>query len=223
VVLRHRQERHRLVALRRLIRKLERLQLASALPTLRSRPRSLLHLHDWNWRGELRAVLADRARTLTNALHHATGVYFPNRAHKVRVAAKRLRYSVEIAESTGALPSTQRTRDLRKAQDELGEIHDRQVLLDELERDEGSWPVGVEPQHVETIRVLLDTECRDFHARHLKRRERLFAVAAEILREAAHPHPRVRVSVAAGALAMSSVLYAWRHRSALKSPEAICS
>jgi triphosphatase len=75
--------------------------------------------------------LAERATDLREAIDRASGVYFPNRAHQVRVNVKKLRYLLELlpkrARPAGALKS------LRRAQGSLGEAHDQQSLIDQME------------------------------------------------------------------------------------------
>jgi hypothetical protein len=52
--------------------------------------------------------------------------------HAMRIAVKKLRYSVELAEQTGLWRPPRLLRDLRRIQATLGELHDAQVLLDRL-------------------------------------------------------------------------------------------
>ena len=117
------QERRRLELMRRLIKQLEHDGLLDlmreALPGKRASSgwgRSSGH----RWQQQLQASLSDRAQRATDAIRYATGVYFPHRAHSARIAIKKLRYVLEIAEATRALRATGAIPALKKAQDILG-------------------------------------------------------------------------------------------------------
>ena len=86
------------------------------------------------WATMLRERLGERAAALRDAVNHATGIYFPNRAHRTRVAVKKLRYAVEIAQATGMWRPRHVLQDLKRAQATLGRLHDLQVLTDGLSR-----------------------------------------------------------------------------------------
>ena len=81
----------------------------------------------------LAAAIATNADLAQDAITHASGVYFPKRAHRVRVALKKLRYLVELLErgDGGRRPAL---RVLKRAQEALGQIHDREVLAARLKR-----------------------------------------------------------------------------------------
>ena len=54
-----------------------------------------------------------------------SGVYFPNRSHRVRIGAKKLRYELELVQE----PTVKRTlKRLRRTQNVLGSIQDRLQL-----------------------------------------------------------------------------------------------
>jgi CHAD domain-containing protein len=67
-----------------------------------------------SWRRDLRYTLRDRARMAAEAVDHATGVYFPRRAHAARIAIKKLRYAMEIAEQTATANLEGAIRELKK-------------------------------------------------------------------------------------------------------------
>src|SRR5580765_3453317 len=90
VLVRHHQQRTRLALARRLVKRLERLavepelaRLAGAAAWRRARFWTAL---TGSWRSELRHLVAERACGATEAIVHATGVYFPKRTHEARVA-----------------------------------------------------------------------------------------------------------------------------------------
>ena len=123
-------------ARRRLIKALERLdveRLAEVLPMTPSRWEGMRERYaPGPWAAMLRERLGKRADALRGAVNHATGVYFPNRAHRTRVAVKKLRYAVEIAQATGMWRPRHVLQDLKRAQATLGRLHDLQVLSDGL-------------------------------------------------------------------------------------------
>ena len=81
------------------------------------------------WRERLRSRVNRRRERAVEALDCATGVYFPNRLHRARIAIKKLRYAAEVARETGLFTDTGRAlRPIRRAQDLLGDIHDRELL-----------------------------------------------------------------------------------------------
>jgi CHAD domain-containing protein len=137
------------------------------------------------WRAALRERIGTHARSVASAVDHAGGVYFPNRAHAVRIAAKKLRYSVELAERTGLWRPPRLLRDLRRVLGTLGSLHDAQVLLDRLDdllpRDE------VDGRDRRPLQSAVRTEIADAHAAYIERRERLHAICAASARFAAPP------------------------------------
>ena len=177
-------------ARRRMVKELERLELdtleaqlraTSSWPslsaTLRFRPR---------WRTRLRGRVNQRATALGDALKRLSGVYMPNRSHTARVAVKKLRYTVEIAEDTGLWQAPDSAKALRRAQATLGDIHDLQVLAyrtdhaasDEGNRREWAW-----------LRDLLRADIASLHRSFVERRERLETAAAVCARWSG-PHVR---------------------------------
>lgn len=153
---------------RKLIKRLESLDLSSWSES------GLLNGTGWRvipwahprWSRRLTTAIRDQARDLRAAIDHATGVYFPKRAHAARVAIKRLRYSVELLDRSQPerRPSL---RALRRAQDALGSVHDREVLRKRLAR-------LMEDQDVQNANVLddlLEAESRSSFAQYLELRE----------------------------------------------------
>ena len=73
-------------------------------------------------------------------------------AHNARIALKKFRYAVEIADATGLVPAQRAIRELKKGQDVLGELHDRQELV--CNADGLAFPVR------DGIPVMLEGEAR---------------------------------------------------------------
>lgn len=215
VLVRQRRERERLTLMRKLIKRLERLDALRTVAALARARRVRFALGEWSvrepkWQSQLRAVVAERASALCEAIEHATGVYFPRRTHSARIAIKRLRYATEIVHETGFAPRSAAIRELKKAQDLLGDLHDRQELSDHLamEACQAANPDGRDVQ-VALVRQVIDAEARGLHERYVARRDRLIAAcseAADLPRASAARVPAVALT----ALALSSGVYALR-------------
>jgi CHAD domain-containing protein len=121
VLVRQQQERDRLSLLRQLVKRFERLGVEQELARLSTgsawRRRPFWMAKDGAWRPQLRDLVAKRAREAHDAVVHATGVYFPNRAHGARIAIKKFRYAVEISALTGLRTDQPLIRTLKKTQD----------------------------------------------------------------------------------------------------------
>jgi CHAD domain-containing protein len=208
VLLRQDHERERLAKMRRLIKTLERLDVDILLHGVTdSQPTGLrTRLTSTGWRQQLRHLVVERAHNALDAISHATGVYFPRRAHGARIAIKQLRYAAEIAEATGHSDMRDGIRTLKKGQEILGDLHDRQVLADTLEayasRD------GVDPAHVRFPHEVLESEILHLHAEYLARRASLREACSDvehIVSRVFRPAPAIAIS---SALAVSGLLYA---------------
>ena len=161
-------------AARRLVKRLERLDLELLRGEVRSTRAAFLP--GAGWRRAFGERLAFRAMKLGSALAHASGVYMPNRLHRVRIHLKKLRYLAEIAVDTGIWRPAHLRRDAARVQDVLGEIHDRQVLLERLAA------VDTDPLLMATLRA----EIAHRHRSYLAQRERLTAMAEACRRFGEH-------------------------------------
>ena len=210
VVLRQQREQERLDLLRKLVKKLERLEAVQMIEMLDEHRLSLAGALSWGvrpgrtWRRDLRYTIRDRAASTVQAIEHATGVYFPDRAHEARIAIKKMRYAMEIAHETigdrnGAI------RELKKAQDLLGDLHDRQELVDNLTETSSNDHAEVSHQ-VALLKQVIDAENHDLHGRYLARRAMILDICRDERRQA--HKTSTRSLVAAGAVAITSGLYA---------------
>ena len=212
VVLRQQREHERLTLLRKLVKRLERLDAVRLIEMLDDHRLSPAGPVAWalragaTWKRDLRDTVQGRAVETAEAIEHATGVYFPHRVHAARIAIKKMRYAMEIAHEVGGGDRSAAIRELKKAQDVLGDLHDRQELVDNLvETCPADKPEIV--SQVSLLKQVIDAETHDLHGRYLARR----AAILEICGAERHPHHRpVRSLVAAGALAISSGIYARR-------------
>jgi CHAD domain-containing protein len=212
VVLGHERERERLELMRKLIKRFERFEVDRLLGDIAGRGRG--SIRPWTriaggWRERLRRTLAERARTAGESVHHATGIYFPNRSHRTRIAVKKFRYAVEIASATGVGPAAgDALRHLNKTQDVLGDLHDRQVLVDELPKEAIPHSAEVDADQIRLVVQIVEAECRDLHARYLHRRPELLQICSRT--ERAFAERRMSIAPIATAIAFSSAVYLWR-------------
>ena len=163
----------------RLARKLERLtdefeELEQSVGTIAARR--------WHWAVDVR--LGRRAERLRSALEDAGAVYLPERLHAVRIALKKLRYAAELAADIAGDKSTPDIRVLRRAQDTLGRLHDLQVLIDRVRQVQASLtpPSVALWRALDALVISLDNECRQLHARYMRIRGDLDAVAVRFAR-----------------------------------------
>lgn len=132
--------------------------------------------------GDVDVRIARRAGALARAIDRAGLLYVPERLHAVRIAAKQLRYALEVAGDIrwGATASARRL--LKAVQDQLGDAHDLHVLAllagaVEVRMVTRSRTAARDLQRLERD---LDRRCRLLHAGYLARRQALQALAATL-------------------------------------------
>lgn len=133
------------------------------------------------WRASLAGLLDTRAQRLRTAIDRAGLLFVVTPLHDVRIAAKRLRYLLELVGDCGLAPVAARLARLKKTQDVLGRLHDLDVLLTHL-RDRSSHDAAVvaDVSAVDAVSLVLDRECRECHAGYLRRRPALVRLADEV-------------------------------------------
>jgi CHAD domain-containing protein len=144
----------------------------------------------WHWAVDAR--VARRAERLTSAIAEAGAVYLPERLHAVRIALKKLRYAAELAADIAGERLTPDIRTMRRAQDTLGRMHDLQVLIERVRQVQASLtpPSVALWRALDALVTALDNDCRQLHARYMRVRGDLEAVAARLARSQADA-PRV--------------------------------
>lgn len=212
-----RQERAR----RRMVKALDRLELDTIGDVLTAHPSA----RSWQVRERyarghhsahlLRERVHAHAVRLDRSIEHASGVYFPNRVHRVRIAVKKLRYSVELAVATGVWRPMHVVGDLKRAQATLGDLHDIQVLVDHLDQ---LLPDDALRSQAASFRSALQAQSSPLHASYLSTRDRLRALTAAC-REFGDQRPRMsllrigkRPMVAASALFVPAALMIGQRR-----------
>jgi CHAD domain-containing protein len=132
--------------------------------------------------------VARRAIRLEQAIERAGGLYLSDRLHQVRVAAKKLRYALEIERELKRSRATARITQLKRLQDLLGRIHDFEILIERTRHVQADAASSDRHTALELDRLVreLEAECRKDHATYMRRRESIVklcqllgAVAAE--------------------------------------------
>jgi CHAD domain-containing protein len=135
-----------------------------------------------NWKFSVDSRLERRAGRLATAVHDAGAVYIPERLHAVRIALKKLRYALELAHEASGARGDADLRLFKRAQDLLGQMHDLQVLIERVRDVQASLTppsVGVW-RELDLLMSSLEDDCRRLHARYMRTREGLAAIAARL-------------------------------------------
>jgi CHAD domain-containing protein len=136
----------------------------------------------------LAARLARRGRSLRDAVDAAGAMYAAHAVHGVRIAVKKLRYALELAIDLKLLSTRRPLAQLKSVQETLGQLHDREVLLDRLHGLQVRLPAGTsQTSDLAAVSALLETECRELHAAYVARRDRLAGIADTALAALAPP------------------------------------
>lgn len=133
------------------------------------------------WRRTLGKRLMRRAKRLAATIDEAGQLYAPDRLHQVRIAAKKLRYGLELAAQGGAKAADPLIRRLRRAQDLLGRVQDLQVVrrhIEAVQADSARAP----RKGLDTIAQRIDDESRRLHARYVAMSQSLTGLATDVRR-----------------------------------------
>ncbi len=133
------------------------------------------------WRRAIGGRLRKRARRLDAALERVGTLYAPVALHAVRIAAKKLRYTLELADQATGVSTQSLVGRLRRVQDLLGRLHDLQILQAYVHGTAVEMAGNVPCMRaLEQIVADCEMECRDLHATFLRRRRRLAAVGPAV-------------------------------------------
>ncbi len=137
------------------------------------------------WAKMLAVRLESRAQRVREAVADSGALYISDRVHRVRIAAKKLRYGLELAGDTGEARTKSSVREVKSIQEVLGRLHDLEVLAHMIQDLAVPGPVG-EPLNAgfETLRRDIDRECRELHSQYVGRRETLLHVCADAVTHA---------------------------------------
>ena len=132
---------------------------------------------------EASAQSARRAHRLRAAIERAGGIYLADRLHLVRIAAKKLRYALEIQRELQRSRSRLHLNRLKTQQDLLGRMHDLEILIDRTRDVQAALPPRNRRGMAELdalIRVLED-ECREGHAAYIHARPALLKLCNAVI------------------------------------------
>jgi CHAD domain-containing protein len=119
-----------------------------------------------------------RAQQLARAVREAGSLYVPGRLHQVRIAAKKLRYAMEIERELKKSRVTARIRQLKRLQDRLGRLHDLQVLA-EATREVQLAAAETDRRLAEDLEALLaaiEEDARREHAAYMRSRDSILTL-----------------------------------------------
>jgi CHAD domain-containing protein len=151
-----------------MLKRLDRVKVDKLDRRLAAVAEALQEAQSERWRGALASRLSKRAKGLGAAMDEAGQMYNPEGLHSVRIATKKLRYSLEIAAEGGFRQAAPPVRQLKKVQDTLGRLHDLQVLLAHVEAVQALPPGRKLPEgSLGVLARALEDECRYIHGRYL--------------------------------------------------------
>jgi CHAD domain-containing protein len=164
--------------LKRIAAKLRRVAKCLESDDRKTHPR-IVHGPRQPWLLALDARVARRATDLRSAIEAAGAVYVPERLHEVRIALKKLRYAAELVAEARPQRATAAIGTLRTAQDLLGRLHDRQVLIERARFLEASASPSAltASKELESLAQGLEVDCRRLHAQYMRSRAMLIAIA----------------------------------------------
>ena len=166
--------------IRKLIKKLERVAEEGTKGQGQGANGEVKSESEAEWRGVLAARLMRRAKALAAALEAAGPLYAPERIHEVRIATKKLRYAVEIAQDAGISAAALTVRMLKRHQARLGRLHDLQILLKHVRETEALPGMTSRVNDLTAYADTLDRECRRLHADFVEHRSELASVARDV-------------------------------------------
>lgn len=133
---------------------------------------------------DARQRAARRAEALSTAIGAAGPLYVAEPLHEVRIAAKQLRYAIEVDLALSGSRAERRVRELKALQDGLGLVHDYEVLAMHV-REVQAGTAATAPavaRHLDRLLLALDGACRTGHARFLRGRPRTLDLCREVAR-----------------------------------------
>ncbi len=142
-------------------------------------------------RWALDARVARRAARARRRIEAAGAVYVPEQLHRARLAVKKLRYAAELAGEVGDKRVGADIATLKAAQDLLGRLHDLEVLLIRAREAQASVrkPDLIARRDLDSIVHVLEDQCRQLHARYMRERPELMAIANRMGGRKPEPQP----------------------------------
>ena len=121
------------------------------------------------WRETLVARINQRAKRLAAAIKAAGQMYAPERLHQVRIATKKLRYTLELAADSRTTAARPMVATLKRAQETLGRLNDLNVIQHHVAEVQAqpSRRRSDTDRGLNAISGTLEQECRHLHARYI--------------------------------------------------------
>jgi CHAD domain-containing protein len=134
-------------------------------------------------RPRLAERIASRAATTREAAESAGALYAPEALHAVRIAAKKLRYALEVARAVRVAGAASAARRLRQYQDLLGMLHDLQIFSSHVTRVQARL-AGDDPDlgPLSELLMHLEDRCRELHAAFVAQRGALVLLCDDVER-----------------------------------------
>src|SRR5688500_15024803 len=154
------------------------------------------------WRQALASRLLKRARRLAEAIETAGQLYVPDHLHQVRIAAKKLRYGLELAADAGVAGAAGLVRTVKRTQTTLGRLHDLQVLQAHVAAVQAA-PHARAASHegLAAIAGRIEEQCRLLHGKYVASVPALHdvtaAVRSDIAARLAAPRRPLKMALAA--------------------------
>ena len=144
---------------------------------------------DEHWRLVLAARIVRRSKQLEQFVEHAGALYAPDRLHGVRVSVKKLRYALELGQEARIPRLMSAIRFLKKMQDNLGELQDREMLLDRVRTVHAAQGHEAVSDSLARLTRLLEEETRQYHAQFVSHREDLMKLCRDVRQQASYIKP----------------------------------
>jgi CHAD domain-containing protein len=162
---------------RMMLERMDRVDLTRKLDRL-AEPEKMVGLEDLQREAPalVAARMLARAARLEETIEAAGSLYEPERLHQVRIAVKKLRYSLELVPELRLGQVGPDLKRLKAAQDLLGSLHDLEVLAAFAR----SLDVKGTRRRLQKLVGVLDEELRQHHAQFLRRRDALAGVVARV-------------------------------------------
>jgi hypothetical protein len=118
--------------------------------------------------------------------------------HAVRIAAKKLRYSLELAKDVSGMPLGREIGQLKRLQTLMGELHDLQILAGYVRTVLTKSDVDPSTRKaLDGMAVAFDAECRALHSKVLRHMPAVVELADRLARPRVRPvTPRAKTKMA---------------------------
>jgi CHAD domain-containing protein len=174
-----------------MLKRLEQVNVSKLERRLASVTEAVAQSDSEEWRSALGSRLLKRSKALAVAMTQAGRMYSPEQLHQVRIAAKKLRYAMELAVDAGIKSASGPVRIVKRTQDTLGRLHDLQVLQRQVAEVQTKPLVRRVPNgSLDIVARALEDQCRHLHARYVasiaKLADVLDAIRSTVVPQLAH-------------------------------------